>query len=69
MLERLREMSWQVGKKMDCMLIEMSGESDHVHLLVDFHPKNSISNPKMNQSFSYERFSDVEFSNLCAILP
>lgn len=43
MLERLREMSWQVCKKMDCELIEMSGESDHVHLLVDFHPRNSIS--------------------------
>jgi putative transposase len=28
---------------MDCNLIEMSGEPDHVHLLVDFHPKNSIS--------------------------
>ncbi len=43
MLERLREMSWQVCRKMDCNLIEMSGEPDHVHLLVDFHPKNSIS--------------------------
>jgi len=28
---------------MDCELLEFSGESDHVHLLVDFHPKNSIS--------------------------
>ena len=28
---------------MDCELLEFSGEADHVHLLVDFHPKNSIS--------------------------
>jgi len=28
---------------MDCQLIECSGEPDHVHLLVDFHPKHSIS--------------------------
>ncbi|AFY78916.1 transposase [Pleurocapsa sp. PCC 7327] len=43
MLKRLREMFWQVCRKMDCELIEFSGESDHVHALVDFHPKNSIS--------------------------
>ncbi len=28
---------------MDCELLEFSGEADHVHALVDFHPKNSIS--------------------------
>ncbi len=43
MLERLREMMWQVCRKMGCELIEFSGEADHVHALVDFHPKNSIS--------------------------
>lgn len=43
MLERLREMFWQVCRKMDCELIEFSGEPDHVHALIDFHPKNSIS--------------------------
>lgn len=43
MLERLREMVWQVSRKLDCELIEFSGEADHVHILIDFHPKNSIS--------------------------
>lgn len=43
MLERLREMFAQVCKTMDCELLECSGESDHVHLLVDFHPKQSIA--------------------------
>jgi putative transposase len=43
MLERLQEMFWQVCRKMDCELIEFNGEPDHVHALVDFHPKNSIS--------------------------
>lgn len=33
----------QVATKMDCILIEFNGESDHVHILLDFHPKNSIS--------------------------
>lgn len=43
MLERLRGMFWQVCRKMDCYLVEFSGEADHVHLLIEFHPKNSIS--------------------------
>jgi putative transposase len=43
MMERLREMTWQVCRKLDCELIEFSGEADHVHILIDFHPKNSIS--------------------------
>ncbi len=43
MLERIREMFCQVCKTMECELLECSGESDQVHLLVDFHPKHSIS--------------------------
>jgi putative transposase len=43
MLERLNEMFSQVSTKMGCKLIEFNGEEDHVHLLLDFHPKNSIS--------------------------
>jgi putative transposase len=43
MLTRMKEMFSQVCKTMDCVLLEFNGEADHVHLLVDFHPKNSIS--------------------------
>lgn len=43
MLDRLKEMIEQVSNKMDCQLIEFNGESDHVHILLDFHPKNSIA--------------------------
>nr|WP_157861293.1 IS200/IS605 family transposase [Rippkaea orientalis] len=43
MLERIKEMFAQVCSTMDCELLECSGEADHVHLLVDFHPKQSIS--------------------------
>jgi putative transposase len=42
-MERLREMIGQVCRKLECELIEFSGESDHVHILLDLHPKNSIS--------------------------
>jgi putative transposase len=43
MIVRMREMFAQVCRTMDCKLLEFDGEQDHVHLLVDFHPKNSIS--------------------------
>ncbi len=43
MLTRMETMCNQVCEKMGCKLVEFSGESDHVHLLVDFHPRNSIS--------------------------
>jgi putative transposase len=43
MLNRLKQMIEQVSNKMDCQLIEFNGESDHIHILLDFHPKNSIA--------------------------
>jgi putative transposase len=43
MLTRLRAMIDQVCKKMDCVLLEFHGEADHVHILLDLHPKNAIS--------------------------
>ena len=43
MLARIGTMCNQVCVKIGCKLVEFSGESDHVHLLVDFHPRNSIS--------------------------
>jgi putative transposase len=42
-LERLHEILANVCIKTKCRLIEFSGESDHVHLLVDFHPDNNLS--------------------------
>ena len=43
MLARLKEMLGQVANKMDCLLLEFNGEADHIHILLDFHPKNSIA--------------------------
>lgn len=43
MLERLQEIFANVCIKTKCRLIEFSGESDHVHLLIDFHPDNNLS--------------------------
>lgn len=42
-LGRLQEIFNRVCEKRKCLLIEFNGEDDHVHLLVDVHPDNNIS--------------------------
>jgi len=61
MLERMRGMAWQVCRTMGCELIEFSGETDHIHLLVDFHPKNSISAVAGSLKSSISRAMKKEF--------
>jgi putative transposase len=41
-LERLREIFTNTCSKWECELIEFSGESDHVHLVISYHPKLSL---------------------------
>ena len=43
MLERMKEIFERLCQNQKSELIEFGGESDHVHLLVDFHPRQSIS--------------------------
>jgi putative transposase len=38
MLERLKKIFSQLCQNQKCQLIEFGGESDHVHLLIDFSP-------------------------------
>ncbi|ATC60273.1 IS200/IS605 family transposase [Vibrio anguillarum] len=43
MIEQLREAFESACVKLECELIEMNGEQDHVHLLISYPPKLSIS--------------------------
>lgn len=43
MLQRLNEIFAATCQKWDCELTEFSGESDHVHLLIEINPKVQIS--------------------------
>jgi len=61
MLIRLKEMFDQVCKKMGCELMEFSGEEDHVHLLIDFHPRNSIAAVVGSLKSSTSRMVKKEF--------
>jgi putative transposase len=62
MLQRMHEMFGQVCRTMDCELLEFSGEADHVHLLVDFHPKQSISAVAGSLKASVSRMVRKEFA-------
>jgi putative transposase len=42
-IERLREIAQDLGRHMDFEVLELNGESDHVHVLVEYPPKLSIS--------------------------
>jgi putative transposase len=42
-LDKLKEIFTRVCEKRKCILVEFSGEENHVHLLVDAHPDNNIS--------------------------
>ena len=42
-LQTMKEVFENVCKKMDCELIEFNGEADHVHLLIEYPPRLSLS--------------------------
>ena len=42
-IERMNEVCIGVAKKMNFRLLRLNGESDHVHLLIEYPPKLSIS--------------------------
>lgn len=43
MIEQLREAFESACVKLECELMEMDGEQDHVHLLIAYPPKLSVS--------------------------
>jgi len=63
MLSRLEEICRDQCKKWDINLMEFSGESDHIHLLIDLHP--SITPSKFINSLKTvsSRLIRKEFSN------
>lgn len=44
MIERMRQIFEETMQQMDGELLEFGGEDDHVHLMVNCHPKLAISN-------------------------
>ena len=65
MLERLREIFANICIKTKCQLTEFSGEADHVHLLVDFHPDNRLSALIGSMKSGSSRIIQKEFAGEC----
>lgn len=42
-ISHMKEVCSGLGEKMEFTLLELNGESDHVHLLIEYLPKLSIS--------------------------
>lgn len=61
-LTRLREIFSYLCQTQECELVEFSGETDHVHLLVDFSPKISISELVRTLKSASSRLIRKEFS-------
>jgi len=59
---KLNEIFLQLLAKWECELLEFNGEPDHVHLLVDCHPKICISTFVNNLKTVSSRLIRKEFS-------
>ncbi|CAM3649173.1 IS200/IS605 family transposase [Xenorhabdus thuongxuanensis] len=55
MIEQLREAFISAAIKLECDIIEMDGEQDHVHLLVAYPPKLAVSILVNNLKSVYSR--------------
>ena len=42
-IARCSEIFKEIGSKMDFRILEVNGEADHIHLLIEYPPKYSIS--------------------------
>lgn len=60
-LNRIREIIANICVKNNCILVEFSGESDHIHLLVDYHPDNNISDFASSLKSASSRIIRKEF--------
>lgn len=60
-LERMHEIFANICIKTNCILLEFSGEQDHVHLLVDYHQDNNISDFTSSLKSASSRIIRKEF--------
>ena len=43
MMERMSDVFQNICKKKKSLMLDFNGEKDHVHLMIDLHPDNNIS--------------------------
>jgi putative transposase len=62
-LTKLGEVFSRVCEKRKCELLEFNGEENHVHLLVDVHPDNNISQTISSLKSASSRIIRKEFED------
>ncbi len=60
-LDKLQQVFSRVCEKRKCELLEFNGEENHVHLLVDAHPDNNISQMVSSLKSASSRIIRKEF--------
>ena len=63
MLKRLGEIFQETCSKWECQIVEFNGESDHVHLLVNFAPQVQLSKLIANLKTVSSRLLRKEFQS------
>jgi putative transposase len=64
MLQRMAEVFQRVCNKNGSTMLEINGEADHVHLLVDLHPDNNIAQLVASLKGASSRIIRAEFAEL-----
>ena len=62
-LQRLQAIFTSICSTRGCILVEFNGESDHVHLIVDYPPQISISNLVANLKATSSKLMWLEFDS------
>ncbi len=63
MIERMAEIFQNICKKKKSSMLQFDGESDHVHLLIDLHPDNNISQLVASLKSASSRIIRKEFKS------
>ena len=65
-LKRLEKIFTDTCTKWECNLLELNGEADHVHLLIEINPKVQISAFANNLKTVSSRYIRKEFHDRCS---
>lgn len=63
MMERMGDVFQNICKKKKSLMLQFDGESDHVHLLLDLHPDNNISQLVASLKSASSRIIRKEFKS------
>ncbi len=66
-IERLQTIIWELCRKWDCKMIEVNGETDHIHLLFQYYPQLELPKFVGNLKSITSRRLRTEFPELADV--